>query len=75
MIVDHPTFGQVDYAPGAADLGGFDPAQIGVAGRLSAEPMRSPIRDFYLANPIARASKTMAECSRLGAVTLKVAAE
>ena len=38
--------------------------------------LRSPITDFYLTNPIARASKTMAECSRLRAgVTAKVAAE
>jgi len=75
MIADHPTFGQVDYAPGAADLAGFDPAQLGAEGELSPEPLRSPIADFYLTNPIARASKTMAECSRLRAGAYKVAAE
>jgi NADH-quinone oxidoreductase subunit G len=75
MIADHPTFGQVDYAPGAADLAGFDPAQLGAEGKVSSDPLRSPITDFYLTNPIARASKTMAECSRLKAVAYQVAAE
>ncbi|ALN73402.1 NADH-quinone oxidoreductase subunit NuoG [Aureimonas sp. AU20] len=35
------------------------------AGALSGETFRSRIGDFYLTNPIARASKVMAECSRL----------
>jgi NADH-quinone oxidoreductase subunit G len=75
MIADHPTFGQVDYAPGAADAGNFDPAQLGAEGQMSSEPLRSPITDFYLTNPIARASKTMAECSRMKSGAHKVAAE
>jgi NADH-quinone oxidoreductase subunit G len=76
MIADHPTFGQVDYAPGAAGSVGFDPAQLGADGAVSNEPFRSPVADFYLTNPIARASKTMAECSRLRAgASAKVAAE
>jgi NADH-quinone oxidoreductase subunit G len=75
MIADHPTFGQVDYAPGAADAASFEPASLGEEGKLSGEPFRSPISDFYLTNPIARASKTMAECSRLRAGADKVAAE
>jgi NADH-quinone oxidoreductase subunit G len=65
MIADHPTFGQVDYAPGAADAAGFDPAQLGAEGPFDGAPLTSPVGDFYLTNPIARASKTMAECSRL----------
>ncbi|MBX9746955.1 MAG: NADH-quinone oxidoreductase subunit NuoG [Hyphomonadaceae bacterium] len=74
MIADHPTFGQVDYAPGAATA--FDAGAIGRDGKISNAPLRSPIVDFYLTNPIARASKTMAECSRLRAgVSAKVAAE
>jgi NADH-quinone oxidoreductase subunit G len=28
-------------------------------------PFTSPVADFYLTNPIARASATMAECSNL----------
>ncbi len=76
MIADHPTFGQVDYAPGAAEAAAFDPAQIGGEGSLGSEPFRSPVADFYLTNPIARASKTMAECSRQRAEgAMKVAAE
>jgi NADH-quinone oxidoreductase subunit G len=75
MIADHPTFGQVDYAPGAADVTNFDAFKIGADGKLSNEPFKSPVRDFFLTNPIARASKTMAECSRLRASALKVAAE
>jgi NADH-quinone oxidoreductase subunit G len=34
-------------------------------GKMSAEPFRSNVTDFYLTNPIARASRTMAECSAL----------
>ena len=46
------------------------PADIAQARRRSAAtpdkaPFRSPIDDFYLTNPIARASAVMAECSAL----------
>jgi NADH-quinone oxidoreductase subunit G len=76
MIADHPTFGQVDYAPGATDASNFNVAGIGGDGAVSNAPLRTAITDFYLTNPIARASKTMAECSRLRAgVSAKVAAE
>ncbi|WP_395647300.1 NADH-quinone oxidoreductase subunit NuoG [Terricaulis sp.] len=73
MIADHPTFGRVDYAPGPGE--GVD--GIGADGALSDAPLKSPITDFYLTNPIARASKTMAECSRQKAESqsTKVAAE
>ncbi len=37
------------------------------AGRLNKSAFTSPVKDFYLTNPIARASKTMAECSALRA--------
>jgi len=76
MIADHPTFGHVDYAPGAADAAGFDAAKIGGEGKITDAPFANPIADFYLTNPIARASKTMAECSRLRAnASTRVAAE
>ncbi|MES1196990.1 MAG: molybdopterin-dependent oxidoreductase, partial [Pseudomonadota bacterium] len=75
MIADHPTFGHVDYAPGAADATNFDLGALGEEGSLSSAPFKSPITDFYLTNPIARASKTMAECSRLKSGAMKVAAE
>jgi NADH-quinone oxidoreductase subunit G len=64
LIADHPSFGAVGYAPGAADVAGFDPASLGEDGAFSPEPFRSPVKDFYLTNPIARASKIMADCSR-----------
>ncbi|MCB2096903.1 MAG: hypothetical protein KDE05_04660, partial [Parvularculaceae bacterium] len=34
-----------------------------------------PIRDFYMTNPIARASKTMAECSAAMTGAAQLAAE
>ena len=76
MIADHPTFGQVDYAPGAADAAGFDPGQLGVEGAVSDAALNAPIVEFYFTNPIARASKSMAECARYKAgAGMKVAAE
>jgi NADH-quinone oxidoreductase subunit G len=39
---------------------------IGTNGAIDgSKALASPVRDFYLTNPIARASVTMAECSRL----------
>jgi NADH-quinone oxidoreductase subunit G len=34
-------------------------------GKLNKQPLKSPVDDFYLTNPIARASSVMAECSAL----------
>jgi NADH-quinone oxidoreductase subunit G len=67
----------VDYAPGARDAAGFKPENLGAPGPVSQDTLRSPITDFYLTNPIARASETMAACSkaRRGAGSEKVAAE
>ena len=67
LFEQHPTFGQIDYAPGAAGAGEFDLLRLGKAGKPSDKPFESPIRDFYQTNPIARASVTMAECSALAA--------
>jgi|JI10StandDraft_1071094.scaffolds.fasta_scaffold138336_2 NADH-quinone oxidoreductase subunit G len=61
MIADHPTFGGVDYAPAANS---FDAARLGKAGTLSGEAILPAFEDFYFTNPIARASRIMAECSR-----------
>jgi NADH-quinone oxidoreductase subunit G len=61
MIADAPSLGRIDQGPpGDAPL---DLSRVGVRGIVSPEPFRSPIRDFYLTNPVARASRTMAECS------------
>ncbi|NDW06540.1 NADH-quinone oxidoreductase subunit NuoG [Jiella pacifica] len=45
------------------------------AGSLGAAHLGSKLGDFYLTNPIARASKVMAECSRLAAGEKLQAAE
>ena len=44
-------------------------------GRLGARPFVPPVRDFYLTNPIARASAVMAECSALVLNGFRQAAE
>lgn len=65
MRLDHVT-----PAP-TAELADLGKAQ----GAMSQELFRSPITDFYMTNPIARASKTMAECSALKNVRNLEAAE
>ena len=44
-------------------------------GSIASEPFHHAVTDFYLTNPIARASATMAECSALAANRLPMAAE
>jgi len=66
IVADAPHFATLGKA---AVHGGADPAlwnSIGAPGPLdTALPLGSAIADYYLTNPIARASKTMAECSRV----------
>jgi NADH-quinone oxidoreductase subunit G len=50
-------------------------ALAAVGGSPEKAPFRSPVEDFYLTNPIARASAVMAECSRLASTQLLTAAE
>src|SRR5712672_2627423 len=56
-----------------------DAAQIralaGTGGKLEKAPFKTPVEDFYLTNPIARASAVMAECSRLASGQMLTAAE
>jgi NADH-quinone oxidoreductase subunit G len=73
LFADHPTFGQIDYAPGSSPTA-FDLSGLGAGGELSGAPFASPISAFHLTNPIARASVTMAECAALAA-GVKMAAE
>ncbi|MDP3173111.1 MAG: NADH-quinone oxidoreductase subunit NuoG [Phenylobacterium sp.] len=75
LFEEHPTFGQIDYVAGAQAAAGLDFASLGAAGDLSETPFATPIRDFYLSNPIARASVTMAECQALAAGPAAIAAE
>ena len=73
LFADHPTFGRIDYVadvPGAIDLG-----SLGTKGALSDAPLVSGLKSFYLSNPIARASVTMAECAALASSATKMAAE
>ncbi|MGN6467325.1 MAG: molybdopterin-dependent oxidoreductase, partial [Rhizobiaceae bacterium] len=44
-------------------------------GRPGTKPFVSPVKDFYLTNPIARASAVMAECSALASNGFRQAAE
>jgi len=76
MIEKHPTFGALGYAPGAMSAADFDMTQLGSEGPLSDAPLKSPVTDFYMTNPIARASNVMAECSAgMDAPTYSEAAE
>ena len=45
------------------------------SGKVSDEPFISPVRDYFMTNPIARASKVMAECSAMRNGNMAQAAE
>ena len=47
----------------------------GKGGSIEKGPFKSSVEDFYLTNPIARASAVMAECSRLASAHILTAAE
>ena len=74
LFADHPTFGRIDYAPGAA-ASAIDLSGIAAAGTATDAPLASGVRAFHLTNPIARASVTMAECAAVAADASKIAAE
>ncbi len=66
MTRDAPQLGDIGVLPPqpGADLTIWD--AIGIKGEIDPDaPLASPINDFYLTNPVARASATMAECSRI----------
>ena len=46
-----------------------------LGGKTGKDTFRSPVKDFYFTNPIARASAVMAECSALARSGFKQAAE
>ena len=54
-----PALGRIDVIE-PAPFGGF-----GKPGEIAPEPFVSPITDFYLTNPIARASAVMQECAAM----------
>ncbi len=63
LAAEHPTFRGTDFAPHTNPASAAPP--YGVAGSLQPAPIRSTLGAFHLTNPIARASKTMAECAEL----------
>ena len=60
IIAEVPHFATLDVVPAEAWAGPSGEALLDV----NAPGFGSPIDDFYMTNPIARASRTMAECSR-----------
>ena len=75
LFEDHPSFASLGYAPGAQGAAEFDVAQIGEAGNMSSAAFKNSDIDFYMTNPVARASNVMAECSALNDDIVKEAAE
>ncbi len=73
LAAAHPDLVKLDWiAP--ADAGALS-ALAGLGGALDRAPFASSVSDFYLTNPIARASRTMAECSALAKGQARRAAE
>jgi NADH-quinone oxidoreductase subunit G len=73
LFADHPTFGRIGYVPQTPAA--LDLAALGKKGEIDAAPLWSAVKDFYLTNPIARASVTMAECAQVAAGATPMAAE
>jgi len=73
MIEDAPTLGRIDQLGGEETR--FDLSHVGNAGAVDNAALVSPVSDYYLTNPVARASKTMAECSAVMSGAHKIAAE
>ncbi|MFD1694138.1 NADH-quinone oxidoreductase subunit NuoG [Roseibium aestuarii] len=73
LAAEFPHFLTIDgiEAGSIEDLKGLS----GLAGNLEAAGFANAVNEFYLTNPIARASKTMAECSALAKARAAVAAE
>ncbi len=73
MFKAHPHLAKLDQIVPA------DAKELAKLSKLGGEAKRtafkSPVTDFYLTNPIARASAVMAECSRLAAGKFPQAAE
>ncbi|MDO1558738.1 NADH-quinone oxidoreductase subunit NuoG [Brevundimonas sp. 2R-24] len=67
LMAEHPSFGRIDYVPEAAqplDLSSLGDRKL-VQKAEDTGAFASPITDYYLSNPIARASVIMAELSAL----------
>jgi len=77
LYLAHPHFARIDEiaVPDMDSVRSSFTAMAGKAGRLDKSGFASPVKDFYLTNPIARASAVMAECSALARGETKAAAE
>jgi len=73
VVAAHPELGKVDVAA-MSPPSALEPL-LGTTGKLGDAPFGAAVQDFYLTNPIARASAIMAECSALAAGRLAEAAE
>jgi NADH-quinone oxidoreductase subunit G len=73
LFVAHAHFAAINGIA-ASDAGAIN-VLAGLGGKVGKEAFRSPVTDFYLTNPIARASKTMAACSALAKARIPLAAE
>ena len=64
LAAAHPHFAQLDaIAPG--DVAGLNALAASDAGAPDKAPFVAPITDYYMTNPISRASEVMRECSSL----------
>jgi NADH-quinone oxidoreductase subunit G len=75
LYADVPHMAVLDELPshGSPDLlKALNPSKT---GKTLAKPLSSSVSDYFLTNPIARASKVMAECSAMRSGAMQQAAE
>ena len=73
LYAEYPHFAEIDMV--ATGDSGAIAAIAKKPGRMNKSVFASAVKDFYLTNPIARASVVMAECSALAKTAKAVAAE
>jgi NADH-quinone oxidoreductase subunit G len=73
LFAAHPHFMRIDQIAAGVTTDIEKLANLG--GGADKAPLHSAVSEFYLNNPIARASATMAECSALANAATKTAAE
>jgi NADH-quinone oxidoreductase subunit G len=73
LFAAHPHFMRIDQI--AAGVATDIEKLANLGGGADKAPLHSAVSEFYLNNPIARASGTMAECSALANAATKTAAE
>ena len=64
LYAEHPHFAALGTVA-ETDVAGAVEGLAGRSGEGARSAFASPVRDFYLTNPIARASRVLAECSSL----------